>query len=96
MRRSKYHNMGILSPIEVSIVEELAKDGASRAEIGKRLQYSTEAIRWYFSDIFAFVGCTNRTELALWWIRTGRYKQQSLNVDGTNSTDGFINEWSRR
>ncbi len=57
-----------LSPRESQIVE-LVADAKMNKEIAGRLGLSEGTVKTYMSGIFAKTGMSNRTQLAVWWIR---------------------------
>lgn len=59
---------------QVRIMEELVCDGPTNEQIGRRLHLAEGTIKYHLHAIYKLSGCKNRTALALWWIRKGRYE----------------------
>jgi DNA-binding NarL/FixJ family response regulator len=64
----------MVTPAERRVLEEFVRDGADNAVIASRLQCQPATIKFHFFQLFQKAGVSNRTALALWWIRTGRYE----------------------
>ena len=60
-----------LSPREKQVVALVVK-GKWNKHIGEELHLTEGTIKEYIHRIFEKVGCTNRTELAIWAITTKR------------------------
>ena len=58
----------VLTPLEEKIVA-LVTEGLMNHEIGDRLGISEHVTKNYLKAIFDKVGCSNRVELALWWMK---------------------------
>lgn len=65
-----------LTQREREVLIELAKDGPTNAEIGRRLFLSEATVKWHISGAFAISGVKGRVALVLWWIRVGQYQDQ--------------------
>jgi DNA-binding NarL/FixJ family response regulator len=64
----------MVTPAERRVLEEFVKDGADNAVIAFRLHCQPATIKFHFYQLFQKANVSNRTALALWWIRTGRYE----------------------
>lgn len=64
---------GVLPPATRGVVMMLCERGESNAILGQRLGLTEKTIKWHLGVAFVRSGTDNRTALALWWIRTGRY-----------------------
>lgn len=73
-----HDDFGILTPMEVKVIERLTKDGCSNKVIAAEFYLAEKSVKWHISNMMAFAKVTNRTALALWWIRGGREKQDRL------------------
>lgn len=65
--------VGITAAV-AKVLDELIRDGAPNVEIADRLFVSAQTIKWHISIGMSVSNTTNRTALALWWIRAGRYE----------------------
>ena len=62
-----------LSPACRRVVAELARDGATNAELAARLFLAEQTVKFHLMNAMQQTGTANRTALALWWIRGGQY-----------------------
>jgi DNA-binding NarL/FixJ family response regulator len=69
----------ILTPFQVKIVRQLAKNGGSNKEIADELGYSETTPRTHICEALKITGLHSRTALALWWIRKGQYQYNEDN-----------------
>jgi DNA-binding CsgD family transcriptional regulator len=67
-----------VTPAERRVLEELVRDGADNYVIALRLQCRQHTIKFHLYNLYQKTGLPNRTALALWWIRTGRYEQDPM------------------
>lgn len=58
---------------ERRVVAAMCVDGASNAELAAQLFVEQQTIKFHLGNVMAKAGVTNRTALALWWIRRGQY-----------------------
>jgi len=56
------------------VLEELVVAGDSDKEIAERLICTPQTVKFHMWNARQISGARNRTELALWWIRKGRYE----------------------
>jgi DNA-binding CsgD family transcriptional regulator len=68
-------DLAVITPAERRVLEELVRDGADNYVIAQRLQCERATIKFHLYQLFQKTGVSNRTALALWWIRCGRYEQ---------------------
>lgn len=59
-----------LSRMETRVLAELVRDGASNKVIARRMYLSEACVKGHLSDAMRCAGVSNRTALALWWLRT--------------------------
>jgi DNA-binding NarL/FixJ family response regulator len=71
---------GRLTPQEQRVLEVLCIAGETNAEIGARLHVTPATVKWHLSHAMSTSGRTNRTAIALWWLRVGRWSYLN-NVD---------------
>ena len=60
-----------LTPKEELVLDELARDGATNAEIGRRLNMSDKTVKLHIGHMLRHTAQGNRTALALWYLRQG-------------------------
>jgi len=63
-----------ITPATRKVLEELVVAGDSDKEIAERLICTTHTVKMHMWNARQVSGARNRTELALWWIRKGRYE----------------------
>jgi DNA-binding NarL/FixJ family response regulator len=71
-----------VTPAERRILETLADDGPTNAQIAQRLHLSPYTVKWQLFQLMERSGTHTRTALALWWIRTGRYSTGPMDIGG--------------
>lgn len=71
-----HDDFGILTPTEVKVIERFTKDGCSNKVIAAEFCITQKSVKWHMSNMLTFAKVTNRTALALWWIREGKSKQE--------------------
>jgi DNA-binding CsgD family transcriptional regulator len=69
-------DLAVITPAERRVLEELVRDGADNYVIAERLGCKQPTVKFHLYNLFQKSDTTNRTALALWWIRCGRYEQQ--------------------
>jgi DNA-binding NarL/FixJ family response regulator len=67
-------DLAVITPAERRVLEELVRDGADNYVIAQRLHVQPATVKFHLYQIFQKTNLTNRTALALWWIRKGRYQ----------------------
>jgi DNA-binding NarL/FixJ family response regulator len=65
----------MVSPSQRRCLEELVRDGADNHVIGERLNIRYATVKYYMHELMQATNTHNRTALALWWIREGRYAE---------------------
>lgn len=63
-----------LTESEERIVRELVRAGESNLVLARRLGMQTQTLKAHLTTAMAKSETTNRTALALWWIRRGQYE----------------------
>lgn len=69
MRRST------LTVSELAVMKAFAEHGEHNAQIAKRLLIEPATVKFHMTRIMRKADVTNRTQLVLWWIRSGRYDE---------------------
>jgi DNA-binding CsgD family transcriptional regulator len=64
----------MVTPAERRVLEELVRDGADNYVIALRLGLRPPTVKFHCHNLMQKIGLPNRTALALWWIRKGRYE----------------------
>jgi DNA-binding NarL/FixJ family response regulator len=70
-----------VTPAVARLLDELVRDGASNAVLADRLCVTVETVKWHVSAGMGVSGAANRTALALWWLRVGRYEYRCGGVE---------------
>jgi DNA-binding NarL/FixJ family response regulator len=65
----------VVTPAERRVLEELVRDGADNYVIALRLRCCQHTVKFHLYNLYSKTGVPNRTALALWWIREGRYAE---------------------
>jgi DNA-binding NarL/FixJ family response regulator len=67
-------DLAVITPAERRVLEELVRDGADNYVIARRLGIERCTVKFHCHALMQKTGLSNRTALALWWIRKGRYE----------------------
>jgi DNA-binding NarL/FixJ family response regulator len=68
----------MITPAERRVLEELVRDGADNYVIAERLGCKQATVKFHMYGLFQKANVSNRTALALWWIRKGRYEHHPV------------------
>lgn len=83
-----------LATREQAVVEQVAK-GLCNKDIARVLGLSVNTVKLYMQHIFQKTNISNRTELAIWWLKYGKDEYVAEKEMGTNRQANNVPERPR-